>query len=227
MAKRVRHEEEEEDEEEPTEFDVKPFVRKLADNSERAELLEIMNYQWKEYSAFEKEYERVMEMHPTKRFADKPAATRERANKLTRSMKEINEAKNKLMKEFYTKHEGKEYGTKMESVECPEEMECFEFVFDRIKPKSTDFDNFAAFLKKNEYHVVPVDSSVQKDDIVLYLQLGALDSSYNYPETPFEHIGIVEEGGKILSKYGAGPVYVHDVSDVPASYGSHVLYIRK
>ena len=43
----------------------------------------------------------------------------------------------------------------------------------------------------------------------------------------FTHAGIVQENGKILSKWSWGPILLHNLFDVPISYGNKINYYKK
>jgi hypothetical protein len=42
----------------------------------------------------------------------------------------------------------------------------------------------------------------------------------------FQHAGIVNGGNRILSKWGTGHLYEHELLDVPESYGTQVRFFR-
>jgi hypothetical protein len=56
-------------------------------------------------------------------------------------------------------------------------------------------------------------------DIILYQYPGQLGDE-------FTHVGVVQEGGKVISKWSWGPFVLHDKFDVPDSYGSRLTFVK-
>ncbi len=84
--------------------------------------------------------------------------------------------------------------------------------------KETDGFIFSDFIK----HLIDtgeMKETHQKnpDSIVLY------KNEANDPQE-FTHSGFVKEDGKIISKWSWGPTLIHDLFDIPLSYGNRVVY---
>ena len=43
----------------------------------------------------------------------------------------------------------------------------------------------------------------------------------------WRHVGLVYRSGRIISKWGTYPVYEHEISDIPASYGNRVRFYER
>lgn len=57
------------------------------------------------------------------------------------------------------------------------------------------------------------------DDLILYKDLE------QYPDR-ITHIGILEEAGRVRSKWAWGPVVRHAPLDVPQEFGNHIFYAK-
>jgi hypothetical protein len=79
-----------------------------------------------------------------------------------------------------------------------------------------------AFLAKNGY--LPVDTP-QPDDVAAYTCSSQEELQEGWGS--FEHFGIVQEDGLIVSKIAQGPVVRHRLELVPTSFGNTVYFFRK
>lgn len=77
----------------------------------------------------------------------------------------------------------------------------------------TLFDDPDNFLADYGFHRVLVPS---EGDIVAYVRC-------NEPYVDAQHFGILREG-KVLSKFGVGHIFRHDIEQVPLSYGEKVIF---
>ena len=62
-------------------------------------------------------------------------------------------------------------------------------------------------------------------DVVAYQSRVAVNEEEDAPS--FSHFGILGPDGKVVSKFGLGPVAVHEIDAVPSRYGDSVLFLRR
>lgn len=76
------------------------------------------------------------------------------------------------------------------------------------------------------YAVTSLIERYPNDDPISALSRAYHESLHRNP--PYlEHFGILTEGGKVISKFGTGHVYLHDVDKVPSHFGSEIYFFRK
>ncbi|MEX2436818.1 MAG: hypothetical protein WD471_01480 [Candidatus Paceibacterota bacterium] len=107
----------------------------------------------------------------------------------------------------------------------PEESEnynCFMYVLGLHENNNTLKETggflFSAFIEQL-IDIGEMKEAHQKSvgDIVLY-------KNEEIHSNEFTHSGIVQEDGKIISKWSWGPILIHGLFDVPLSYGNSVGY---
>jgi len=79
------------------------------------------------------------------------------------------------------------------------------------------------FLKEKGY--IKVDEP-QDYDVVVYRRTESKDPFGFFKRTEAKHFGIYEDG-KVISKFGSGSIYIHDLDMVEPDYGDEVLFFRK
>lgn len=79
------------------------------------------------------------------------------------------------------------------------------------------YDTF--FQKLLDEGVLEYTDNPQKGDYILYRDLK------NYPDM-ITHVGIVDDGDLIISKWAWGPLFRHKIFDVPESYGNDISYVK-
>lgn len=100
------------------------------------------------------------------------------------------------------------------------EESAFELIFEPQKHLLNNEEiifNSVAFLKKWGYETT---KKPRKGDLVLYCF--HKDKKYQ-----MVHSGIMHTNEKVISKFGERRVYIHDVNQVNAHYGSCVIFLRK
>jgi hypothetical protein len=78
------------------------------------------------------------------------------------------------------------------------------------------------FLRQRGYDLTP---EPKPGDIVAYGNLSLEDMERR--EEGFEHYGVLQPDGKIVSKFSIGPIVKHTIDLVPESYGNRVNFLRK
>ena len=74
---------------------------------------------------------------------------------------------------------------------------------------------FAHWLIENdELEEIP-SQEAQAGDLVMYFRDGA-----------FKHVGLLQPNARVLSKWGIGHLYDHEILEVPESYGTDLRYYR-
>ena len=77
-------------------------------------------------------------------------------------------------------------------------------------------DDFAHWLIGRGLEAKMPQADAQEDDLVFY-----------FSEGTFKHAGLCRPSGRVLSKWGVGHLYDHNLFEVPASYGTEFrLYKR-
>ena len=78
------------------------------------------------------------------------------------------------------------------------------------------------FLQAKGYELVTVPLA---GDIVAYTQSDEDDLREGYGS--FDHFGILQDDGRVVSKFAQGPVVRHPIELVPTGFGDKVYYFRK
>jgi hypothetical protein len=146
-------------------------------------------------------------------------------------------ANNKILKHRLETIEGIEVLVD-EDISHNDEIKCQDYVFWNIKKEEwakptfrnpNPLDNLPlndslAFLEARGY---TVEERPQEDDIVAYR--GSDDEkAEKHDETgQFSHFGIYLGSGKVISKWGNGPIVKHPLEIVPSTFGSRVYFLRK
>lgn len=73
--------------------------------------------------------------------------------------------------------------------------------------------DFAHWLIDNDELTPLHTDNAQPGDLVMYFRDGA-----------FKHAGLLQGNGRVLSKWGQGHLYEHDILEIPHSYGDEVRY---
>jgi len=112
------------------------------------------------------------------------------------------------------------------AVDEAQNYKCAQFVFRTIlaehQLKSNSgfphdlFDDPDTFLGKYNYHRVLVPS---EGEVLAYVAVGE-----RYVQV--KHMGIFKEG-KVISKFGIGHIFRHDIGQVPLSYGEKVIFYAR
>lgn len=76
--------------------------------------------------------------------------------------------------------------------------------------------DFADWLVERGHLVEVSQGEAQKDDLVFY-----------FDEGRFKHAGLWELNGCVLSKWGVGHLYNHELFEVPLSFGPDVSFYRQ
>lgn len=76
--------------------------------------------------------------------------------------------------------------------------------------------DFVHWLLDHNLLVEITQNEAREGDIVVY---------FNEPGR-FKHAGRILENGRVVSKWGIGNLYEHEVSEVPESYGNIVRFFR-
>ena len=76
--------------------------------------------------------------------------------------------------------------------------------------------DFVHWLLDHDHLVEVAQSEARADDIALYFSEAGR----------FKHAGRTLEDGRIVSKWGIGHLYEHEVLEVPESYGNSVRFFR-
>ncbi|HVA96781.1 MAG TPA: hypothetical protein VND99_03945 [Candidatus Acidoferrales bacterium] len=86
----------------------------------------------------------------------------------------------------------------------------------------TDFvtGNMQFFLEEEGYQILEEEVPVVGDVVAYHMR----DEDWN---TSFEHFGILGPNGKVISKFGLGPIVRHPLKLVPSSYGDSVYFFHK
>lgn len=72
---------------------------------------------------------------------------------------------------------------------------------------------FIEFLLSNQLLAERQEDQARSDDLIMY-----------FDDDHFKHVGKVINSGRILSKWGAGNLYAHDVWEIPVNYGGVVRF---
>lgn len=111
------------------------------------------------------------------------------------------------------------------AVDLAHNYKCVWFVFRRMlqEPRFTVnlfsndiFDDPTAFLGGHGF--IPVHTP-SEGDVLAYVSRGEI-------YTQAHHFGLFQQG-KVLSKFGVGHIFKHDIPQVPVSYGEQVLFYRR
>jgi hypothetical protein len=72
---------------------------------------------------------------------------------------------------------------------------------------------FINYLLKQDLIVQKSSTSVNLGDLIIY-----------FLDEEFKHIGRMQSQSRVISKWGTGLLYGHNIWDVPSDYGSEVRY---
>jgi hypothetical protein len=75
---------------------------------------------------------------------------------------------------------------------------------------------FINHLLKQDLIVQKSGTSVNLGDLILY-----------FLDEEFKHIGRMQSQSRVISKWGTGLLYGHNIWDVPSDYGSEVSLLRR
>lgn len=75
---------------------------------------------------------------------------------------------------------------------------------------------FAHWLIENERLTEVSQAEAQNGDLIVYFREGR-----------FKHIGLWQPNGRVLSKWGIGNLYDHELFEIPESYGNDVKFYRR
>jgi hypothetical protein len=98
---------------------------------------------------------------------------------------------------------------------------CVNWVFNRDKPSIRSWANSLQLMKIPEGFTEVTNPL--NGDIVNYFSRKT-GFSFIYKPT---HVGIYRGDNKVVSKFGAGYVYEHDLSFIPRTWGNDVKFFRK
>lgn len=71
-----------------------------------------------------------------------------------------------------------------------------------------------------------IESYITDPDTISAYHRARLESRHRRPPY-FEHFGILTEEGRVISKFGPGHVYLHDMDKIPHHFGSETYFFRK
>ena len=76
--------------------------------------------------------------------------------------------------------------------------------------------DFAHWLIERGHLVEVSQTEAQEGDLVFYFSEGS-----------FKHVGLWQSGHRVLSKWGVGHLYDHEIPEVPMSYGTDVRFYNR
>ena len=113
-------------------------------------------------------------------------------------------------------HPIKRYTCLMHVLDFTEKPEYIDFAGYRLDRVFAGAD-FAHWLIERGLLAEVSPADVQDGDLVFYFS----------SEGSFKHVGLRHSNGRVLSKWGVGHLYDHDLFEVPTSYGSDVRFYKR